>query len=119
VKVALIADDSASNRELLRTVLEHAGWEVAEASDGLEALAMAIRTTPDLVLLDIQMPGADGYATVAAMRRQPTLAGTPIFAITAYAMEGDLKKGLDAGFTGYLTKPLTRRRLLAAIGALS
>ena len=115
----MIADDSASNREFLRTVLEHAGWEVAEARDGLEALAMAIRATPHLVLLDIQMPGADGYATVAAMRREPALAETPIFAITAYAMEGDLQKGLNAGFTGYLTKPMTRRRLLAAIGALS
>ncbi len=99
--------------------MEHEGWEVAEAADGLEALAMATRTAPDLVLLDIQMPRADGYATVAAMRRQPALAATPIFAITAYAMEGDLQKGLDAGFTGYLTKPMTRRRLLATIGALS
>ena len=119
MKLVLIADDSASNREFLRTVLEHAGWEVAEACDGLEALVMAVQRTPDLVLLDIQMPGADGYATVVAMRQHPALAGTAILAITTYAMEGDPRKGLDAGFTGYLTKPLTRRRLLAALGALS
>ncbi len=119
MKLVLIADDSPSNREFLATIMEHEGWEVVEAGNGLEALVMAVQRTPDLVLLDIQMPGADGYATVVAMRQQIAMVGTPIFAITAYAMEGDLQKGLDAGFTGYLTKPLTRRRLLAAIGALS
>ncbi len=119
MSLVLVTDDSPSNREFLATIMGHEGWEVMEAGDGLEALAMAIQRTPDLVLLDIQMPAADGYTTVAAMRQHPTLAGTPIFAITAYAMEGDLQRGLDAGFTGYLTKPLTRQRLLAAIGALS
>jgi CheY-like chemotaxis protein len=95
----LVTDDSASNGEFLATTTEHLGW--AEAGNGLEALAMTVGRTPDLVRLDIQIPGADGYATVAAMREHPTLAETPIFAITAYAVEGDPQKGLDAGFTAY------------------
>lgn len=111
----LIVDDSASNREFLRTILEHEGWMVAEASDGLAAVAMAAAEPPDLILLDIHMPGADGYEALRQMRARPELAATPIYAITAYAMEGDEERGLAAGFTGYLTKPLTRRRLLAAL----
>jgi two-component system, cell cycle response regulator DivK len=111
----LIADDSASNREFLRTILEHEGWTVVEAGDGLTAVVMAVAEPPDLVLLDIQMPGADGYEALRQMRARPELAATPIFAITAYAMEGDKERGLAAGFTGYLTKPLTRRSLLAAL----
>lgn len=111
----LIADDSASNREFLRTVLTHEGWTVEEAGDGLAAVAMATAAPPDLILLDIQMPGADGYETLRALRAQPGLEEVPIFAITAYAMEGDEERGLAAGFTAYLTKPLTRRRLLAAL----
>jgi CheY-like chemotaxis protein len=115
VRRALVVDDSASNRELLRTILEHAGWTVEEAGDGLAAVAMATARPPELILLDIQMPGVDGYETLRALRGQAALAATPIYAITAYAMEGDVERGLAAGFTGYLTKPLTRRQLLAAL----
>ncbi len=111
----LIADDSPSNREFLRTVLAHEGWTVEEAGDGLTAVAMATAAPPDLILLDIQMPGADGYETLRALRAQAALETIPIFAITAYAMDGDEQRGLAAGFTAYLTKPLTRRRLLAAL----
>jgi len=111
----LIADDSASNREFLRTVLEHEGWTVEEAGDGLAAVAMATSAPPDLILLDIQMPGADGYDTLRALRGHAALAAVPIIAVTAYAMDGDEQRGLAAGFTAYLTKPLTRRRLLAAL----
>ncbi len=111
----LIADDSPSNREYLRTILAHDGWTVEEAGDGLSAIAMATAEPPDLILLDIQMPGADGYETLLALRAQAALAAIPIFAITAYAMEGDEQRGLAAGFTAYLTKPLTRRGLLAAL----
>jgi signal transduction histidine kinase/DNA-binding response OmpR family regulator len=111
----LVADDSASNREFLRTILEHAGWTVEEADDGVAAVAMAVAAPPDVILLDVQMPGADGYEALRHMRARPELAVTPIFAITAYAMEGDEERGLAAGFTGYLTKPLTRRQLLAAL----
>ena len=111
----LVADDSASNREFLRTILEHAGWTVEEADDGMAAVAMAVAAPPDVILLDVHMPGADGYEALRQMRARPELAVTPIFAITAYAMEGDEERGLAAGFTGYLTKPLTRRQLLAAL----
>lgn len=111
----LIADDSASNRELLRTMLAHEGWTVEEARDGLTAVEMATARPPELILLDIQMPGLDGYETLRRLRAVPALAGVAIYAVTASAMEGDEQRGLAAGFTGYLTKPLTRRLLLAAL----
>ena len=88
---------------------------VGQAGDGEAALLAIEEAKPDVVLLDIQMPGADGYETLRAMRAIPALQAVPIFAITASAMEGDEQRGLAAGFTAYLTKPLTRRRLLAAL----
>lgn len=119
MKRALVADDSPSNREFLRTVLEHAGWQVDEAHDGLHALVLAQAYPPDLILLDVQMPHLDGYATLRRLRELPTLAAIPVFAVTAYAMAGDWQRGHEAGFTAYLTKPLTRQRILAELAALS
>jgi CheY-like chemotaxis protein len=119
MKRVLIADDSPSNREFLRTVLEHAGWHVEEAADGEQALALAHTHPPDLILLDVQMPRLDGYATLRALRAVPALAHVPVFAVTAYAMAGDWQRGHEAGFNAYLTKPLTRQRILAEIAALS
>lgn len=107
MKKILIADDKASSRELIRTLLEHAGYEVCEAADGVEAVEAAKCENPDLILLDIHMPRLDGYATVSEMRRLDTLRSLPIVALTASAMRGDHDKALRAGFTGYITKPVS------------
>jgi CheY-like chemotaxis protein len=101
----VIADDRPSSRELLRIVLERAGYDVIEAQDG-EAALVAIRShKPDLLLLDLQMPRLDGYGVLNAIRQDPALATLPAIALTASAMSGDRERILAAGFTDYLAKP--------------
>ncbi len=102
----LIAEDNAVNRELLRELLEVRGYEVAEACDGQEALEMVEQTRPDILLLDLGMPKLDGFGVVRHIRASPGLARLPVLAITAYAMRGDREEVLNAGFDGYLSKPL-------------
>jgi CheY-like chemotaxis protein len=111
VKKILIVDDSASNRELLRTMLSHCGCEVAEAGDGFQAIEVAESVHPDLIILDIQMPRLDGYGTLARLREMEAFRKTPIVALTAYAMEGDDQKGLAAGFNDYVTKPVGLKKI--------
>lgn len=101
----LIADDRPSSRELLRLVLERAGYEVMEAADGEQALDRARTGNPDLILLDLQMPGLDGYGVLAALRNEPRFEHLPVLALTASAMRGDREKIMEAGFTDYLAKP--------------
>lgn len=115
MKTILVADDSAVSRELVREALEEIGYRVVEAADGAEALAKALESAPDLALLDIRMPGLDGYATVRAMREDPRLAALPVLALTAFAMRGDDEKAVSAGFDGYLTKPIGIAALRAAV----
>ena len=106
MKRILVADDNANSRELIREVLELEGFEVEEAGDGAEALARIRANSYDLVLLDIQMPVLDGYSVVRALREDAECRPPRIIAVTAYAMHGDREKALDAGFSGYITKPL-------------
>lgn len=101
----LIADDRPSSRELLRLILERAGYEVVEAEDGEAALDRARAQTPDLILLDLQMPVLDGYQVLAALRNEPRFQTLPVLALTASAMRGDRERILEAGFTDYLAKP--------------
>jgi two-component system cell cycle response regulator DivK len=105
-KRILIADDQPVGRELLRTILESVGYEVSEAADGVEALALARSFEPDLILLDIHMPLRDGISVVRELRADPRFASVPVIAVTATAMKGDRQKGLEAGFSEYMTKPV-------------
>jgi CheY-like chemotaxis protein len=102
----LIAEDNPVNRELLCELLELRGYEVSEACDGEEALEMVVRTRPDVLLLDLGMPKLDGFGVIRNLRANPQLASLPVLAVTAYAMRGDLEKALQAGFDGYLSKPI-------------
>jgi CheY-like chemotaxis protein len=107
----LIVDDKATSRELLRTVLEKQGYVVTEAADGEEALQKVRAESPQLVLLDLQMPVRNGYEVLRELRQDSRFAALPIIAITASAMQGDRDRALAAGFTAYLTKPVTLSRL--------
>jgi len=118
IKRVLIADDRPTGRELVRTVLENGGYEVFEASDGIEALASAARILPDLIILDVHMPGLDGFGVVKQLRLDPRFAKTPVVALTASAMQGDRQRALDAGFTGYITKPVSLKALRAEVERL-
>jgi CheY-like chemotaxis protein len=121
MKRILVVDDKATSRELLRTVLEKNGYAISEAADGGEAIEKARAESPDLILLDLQMPVRSGYEVLHELRQDPRYAALPIIALTASAMQGDREKALAAGFTAYLAKPVTLahlrdevQRLLAA-----
>lgn len=114
----LIADDKASSRELVRTILEKLGYEVEEAEDGTKALDAVFDHPPDLVLLDLQMPGLDGHQVLARLKAEDRFVTLPVVALTASAMAGDREKALAAGFTSYLSKPVSLSILRATIRGL-
>ena len=107
----LVAEDNPVNCELLRELLEARGYSVIEAPDGQEALRMMAQSHPDIVLLDIGMPVLDGFAVIRKIRENPSLATLPVLAVTAYAMRGDRESVMNAGFDGYLSKPINTRAL--------
>lgn len=118
MKKILVAEDDARNRELIREILVAWGYAVIEAQDGREALQKAQETLPHLILLDIQMPGMDGFSVLQELRQDPHFAAIPVVAVTAYAMQGDREKALDAGFDAYITKPIETKTLRAQIEKL-
>ncbi|PYN54982.1 MAG: hypothetical protein DMD94_13085, partial [Candidatus Rokuibacteriota bacterium] len=105
VKILYI-EDNRENRMLVRAVLEAAGYAIVDAEDGLTGIEAAIREEPALILLDINLPGVDGYEIVAILKSFPNLAATPVIAVTAYAMQGDRQRTLVAGCDGYIQKPI-------------
>jgi two-component system cell cycle response regulator DivK len=118
MKQVLVVDDKASSRELIRTVLENSGYTVSEAADGLEALRIAQQILPDLILLDLQMPALDGFGALKQLRADPRFAALPVIALTASAMQGDREKALAAGFTSYISKPVTLTALRTELARL-
>jgi CheY-like chemotaxis protein len=102
----LIADDTASSRDLLRSILEASHYTVAEAGDGEQVLEMIESFGPHLVILDLQMPRLDGYATAAALRKRPNFQRTPIIALTAAITQTAPDQISKAGFSTYLVKPI-------------
>jgi CheY-like chemotaxis protein len=118
MKKVLVADDKDTGRELVRTVLEKSGHQVFEASDGEAAVAEARRIHPDLIILDIHMPGLDGFEVIEQLRREDSFTATPIIALTASAMMGDRERAMAAGFTGYITKPISLGALRAEVERL-
>jgi len=118
MKRILIVEDKATSRELLRTILQHEGYQTIEAVDGEEALAKARTETPDLILLDLHMPRRNGYEVLNILRQDQRFTATPIVAVTASAMSGDREKALAAGFSGYLAKPVPLAKLREEINRL-
>jgi CheY-like chemotaxis protein len=118
MKRILIIDDNEPSRELLRSVLEKTGYVVSEAVDGSEGLRIASQVQPDLILMDLQMPVLSGFEALEQLRADLRFAGLPIIALTANAMQGDREKALDAGFSSYLSKPVTLTVLRSEVARL-
>ncbi len=118
VKRILIADDTMSSRDLLRSILESSGYEVVEAEDCEQVLERASAFNPHLVILDLQMPKLDGCAAAAALRKIPAFEKTPIVALAAAVSDAVPEKMAQAGFTGYLVKPIGPARLRQCIASL-
>jgi len=114
----LAVDDDAMNLRLAVAVLEEAGHEVLSAEGGAEGVEAALAHAPDLVLLDVQMPGMDGISALRRLRAEPRTATLKVVALTALAMRGDRERLLAEGFDGYLEKPIRYKTFLANIEAL-
>jgi two-component system, cell cycle response regulator DivK len=114
-QTVLLIEDNAQNRYLTTYLLEQHGYHVVSAADGPTGIIDALRLLPDLILLDIQLPGMDGYAVATALRARHELAGTPIIAVTSYAMVGDREKSIESGCNGYIEKPINPDTFVAQI----
>jgi two-component system cell cycle response regulator DivK len=111
----LVIEDHEDNRRILRDLLTPAGYKLFEAVTGEEGVAMAETHRPDLILMDIQLPGLDGYEATRRIKGNPALRQIPIIAVTSYALSGDDVKARDAGCDAYVTKPYSPRALLAKV----
>jgi CheY-like chemotaxis protein len=113
----LVAEDNPTNRSLMEYLLKAFGHTVLSAADGLEALAVARRERPDVILMDLQMPNLNGYDAVRQLKQHPSLRLIPVVAGTAFAMVGDRDRILASGFDGYIPKPISPETFVDQVGA--
>ena len=116
-KRILVVEDTDDSRRIVRDLLTSAGYEMIEAVDGAEAVEMALREKPDLILMDIQLPVFDGYEATRRIRANAETSHIPIIAVTSYALSGDDDNARAAGCDDYLAKPFSPRQLLALVRA--
>ena len=114
----LVVEDNALNLKLVRDVLGHAGYRVLEAGDAEHGIALARQEAPDLILMDVQLPGIDGIEALGRLRTDPMTSSIPVVALTALAMRKDRERCLAAGFDGYLEKPVSVPALAGQVAEL-
>ena len=114
-KRILVVEDEEDNRRIVRDLLTSVGYEIIEAVTGEEGVKAAETQLPDLILMDIQLPGFDGYEATRRIKANPVLHHIPIIVVTSYALSGDDAKAFEAGCDGYVAKPFSPRALLAKI----
>ncbi len=114
-KRILVVEDHEDNRRIMRDLLTSSGYEVIEAVTGIEGVTAAETHRPDLILMDIQLPGLDGYEATRQIKANPDLEHIPIIVVTSYALSGDDVKAFEAGCNAYVSKPFSPRQLLAQI----
>jgi two-component system cell cycle response regulator DivK len=107
----LVVEDNPMNLKLVRDVLRHAGYEVVEARTGEEGVELAATCDPDLVLMDLQLPGIDGLEALRRLRDGQPDHRVPVVAVTAFVMKSDHERAVEAGFDGYVEKPISVRAL--------
>jgi two-component system cell cycle response regulator DivK len=114
-ELILIVEDNEKNLKLVRDVLQFKGYQTIEAGTGEDGVRLAKARIPDLVLMDIQLPGMDGITALGELRADPTTRAIPVIAVTASAMTHDRKKIMAAGFDGYQSKPIKVKELMDAV----
>jgi two-component system, cell cycle response regulator DivK len=107
--VILVVEDNERNLKLVRDVLEYAGYDVRVARTAEDGIALAVKEPPDLVLMDLQLPGIDGMEALRRLRENRRTADIPVVAVTAQAMKQDRERALEVGFNGYIEKPISVR----------
>jgi len=117
-ELILVVEDNDKNRKLVRDVLTVKGYRLAEAETGEDGVRIARELRPDLILMDIQLPGMDGITALRQLRADEATRRIPVIAVTASAMTHDRQKIMAAGFDGYQTKPISVRPFLEAVRAL-
>lgn len=118
MKTALIIEDNDNNLELIRFILQQAGYRVRFAMTGLEGVQQALTIPPDFIVLDIQLPDINGLEVLKRIRANPVGQSVPIIAMTSYAMSGDKERLLNAGCTSYIEKPIDPMTVIAQIEAV-
>ena len=111
----LLVEDNEDNRIIYSTVLRHIGYEVVEALDGMQAIELARSVLPNLILMDISIPGMDGWEATRVLREDPLTKDIPIVALTAHALADDRERAQQVGFTSYLAKPIEPRAVVAEV----
>lgn len=114
----LIVEDNPQNMRLIEMILRVKGYTLLKATDGEQALDMAMRELPDLILMDIQLPKMSGLEVTKKLRENPAFSHIPIIALTAYAMKGDKERFIDGGCNAYLPKPFDTRELSRVIAEM-
>ena len=114
-KRILLIEDQEDNRQIVRDLLTSAGYDLIEAVTGEDGVSMAETQRPDLILMDVQLPGLDGHEATRRIKANPALRHIPIIVVTSYALSGDEAKAREAGCDGYVAKPYSPRQLLAKI----
>ena len=114
-KHILVVEDNEKNMKLFRDVLQATGYSTIEATSGEDAIELARSHEPELVLMDVHLPGIDGVEALARLRDDERTASIPVLALTAQAMSGDRERFLQAGFDGYLSKPVDIAELIQAV----
>jgi len=115
----LYVEDNEVNRKIVRDLLRRTSYQLIEAHDGEAGVAVALAERPDLILMDIQLPKISGLEATRRLRAEPATAGTPIIAITSFALSGDEQRAKEAGASAYLAKPYSPFALLSLIRELA
>jgi two-component system cell cycle response regulator len=113
--IVLIVEDNPANQLLVSAVLEREGYRIELAASAVGARAVLDRSLPDLILMDVQLPGVDGLTFTRELKADPATAGIPVVALTALAMSGDRERALEAGCAGYISKPINTRTFAADV----
>jgi len=115
MSLVLIVEDNEKNMKLVRDILQAKGYETMEAGTAEDCIKMALGRVPDLVLMDIQLPGMNGMEALKVLRSEPPTAKVPVVAITASVMTQDRQQIMDAGFDGFIEKPINLKEFLSTV----